>query len=237
MKRMFVVALALSCAACAPVVTKINIPDIGKSDAVAVSDMRPVTERASKIFSLSIFSKQYGIYRVGDDSLSPSTVKLLQYQVAKQSPAGETPPKVVVYHFVVYKNLQSQLRHASVGAAVGGVLGGVIGGAMTGHDEMAHSRIVDEKTFDSEASEEYKRGLYTKAEDPNKVSVYIVYIETGIDGKRIFTRTIATAIPKGNDNPLVDAVQMAIRNQLARYDASAGNASKGTGSDNSPVSG
>ena len=237
MKRMFLVVLALSCAACAPVVTKVNIPDIGKSDAVPVTDMRPATERASKIFSVSIFSKQYGIYRVGDDALSPPTVKLFQYQVAKQTPAGETPPKVTVYHFVVYKNLQSQLRHTSVGLAIGGVVGGLIGGSMNDHGEMSHTRVIDEKTFDSLAAEEYQRGVYTKTEDPNKVSVFIVYIETGINGKRVFTRTIATALQKGKDNPLVDAVQMAIRNQLAIYHSGATDAKGAVAPDKAQASG
>lgn len=66
MKRRIVALLALAFAACAPVVTKVSVPDIGKSDSVAVSDLRPASERERKIFSLLVTSKQYGIWRIGD---------------------------------------------------------------------------------------------------------------------------------------------------------------------------
>lgn len=220
MKRMLVGVLALACAACAPVVTKVNVPDIGKSDAVAVSDMRPASEKEKKIFSLMITSKQYGIWRVGDAHLSPSPVRLLQYQIAKQPNAETPPPKLTIYHFVVYENMKSQLRHGAAGAALGGALGAVIGDATASRDGTAQTTLVDAKAFDG-ITDEYTRGLYTQAEDPNKASVFIVYLDTGIDGKRIFTRTIAPAAPQGNQDPLANAVQLAIRNQLSRYAAQA----------------
>ena len=222
MKRMLVVVLALACAACAPVVTKVNLPDIGKSDAVAVTDMRPASEKEKKIFSLMITSKQYGIWRVGDARLSPAPVRLLQYQVAKQTNAGNASSKLTVYHFVVYENMKSQLRHGAIGAGIGGAAGALIGNAMASHDETAQTSLVDENAFDRMSADEYMRGLYTQAEDPNKASVYIVYLETDINGKRVFTRTIAPAVPQGNRDALVDAVQLAIRNQLSRYAGSEG---------------
>lgn len=219
MKKLLVALLTLTCAACAPAVTKVNIPDIGKSDSVQVSDLRPATEREHKIFSLMITSKQYGIWRVGDTQLSPSPVRLLQYEIAKEPNTGNTSPKVVVRHFVVYANMQSQLRHGAVGAGLGGALGAMIGNAMANHGEDAQTSIVDEQAFDAMGADEYKRGLYTQAEDPKKASVFIVYLDTEIDGVRVFTRTIASATPKeGSQPPLVDAVQLAIRNQLAKYD-------------------
>lgn len=216
MKRMLVPVLALACAACAPVVTKVNVPDIAKSEAVAVTDMRPATEKEKKIFSLMITSKQYGIWRVGDARLSPPPVKLLRYQIAKQSNAGDTPPKLTVYHFVVYENMKSQLRHGAVGAGLGGVVGALIGDATAARKEASQTTLVDANAFDN-TKDEYTRGLYTQTEDPNKASVFIIYLDTGINGKRIFTRTIAAASPQGKQDPLVDAVQLAIRNQLARY--------------------
>lgn len=222
MKKMLVAVLTLACAACAPVVTKVNIPDIGKSDAVAVTDMRPTSEKEKKIFSLMITSKQYGIWRVGDARLSPAPVRLLQYQIARQANAENVFPKLTIYHFVVYENMKSQLRHGAAGAAIAGVAGALIGNAIANHDETAQTSAVDENAFNNMSANEYMRGLYTQAEDPNKASVYIVYLETGINGKRIFTRTIAPATPKGNQDPLVDAVQLAIRNQLSRYANSEG---------------
>lgn len=218
MKRMLVIVLALACAACAPVVTKVNVPDIGKFDAVAVTDMRPATEKERKIFSLMITSKEYGIWRVGDTRLSPLPMKLLQYQIAKQFNEENSSPKVEVYHFVVYSNMKSQFRHGAAGAAIGGLAGALVGDAMVSREEMAKTSLVDEKAFDGMSTNEYQRGLYTQAEDPNKASVYIVYIDTAINGKRVFTRTIAPASPrKGAQDPLVSAVQLAIKNQLTNY--------------------
>ncbi|OOG56198.1 hypothetical protein B0E48_08295 [Rhodanobacter sp. C03] len=186
--------------------------------------MRPTSEKDHQIFSLMITSKEYGIWRVGDARLSPSPVRLLQYQIAKQSNAQNGSPQVAVYHFVVYSNMKSQLRHGAAGAAIGGVAGALIGDAMVSRDEMAQTSLVDEKAFDGMSADEYKRGLYTQAEDPNKASVYIVYIDTSINGKRIFTRTIAPATKQGENDPLVDAVQLAIRNQLTKYNDSEANA-------------
>lgn len=224
MKKMLVAVLTLACAACAPVVTKVSVPDIGKSDAVAVTDMRPASEKERKIFSLMITSKEYGIWRVGDTRLSPSPVRLLQYQIATQPNGADASPKVEIYHFVVYSNMKSQLRHGAAGAAIGGVAGALVGDAMVGRDEMAKTSLVDEKAFDGMSADEYQRGLYTQAEDPNKASVYIVYIDTSINGKRVFTRTIAPASPKkGAQDPLVTAVQLAIRNQLTKYASTEGN--------------
>jgi hypothetical protein len=219
---MLLVVLALACTACAPVVTKVNLPDIGKSDVVAVTDMRPASEKEKKIFSLMITSKQYGIWRVGDARLSPAPVRLLQYQIAKQPNTENASPKLTVYHFVVYENMKSQLRHGAIGAGIGGAVGALIGNAMASHDETAQTSLVDENAFDRMSAEEYMRGLYTQAEDPDKASVYIVYLETGINGKRVFTRTIAPATPQGNQDALVGAVQLAIRNQLTKYASSEG---------------
>lgn len=217
MKKLLAALLTLACTACAPAITKVNIPDIGKSDAVVVSDLRPAIEKEHKIFSLMITSKQYGIWRVGDVQLSPSPVRLLQHQIFETFGAGHAPPAATVYHLVVYSNMQSQLRHGAAGAAVGGMVGGLIGNALANHGETAQTSIVDAAAFDRLAADEYKRGLYTQEEDPTKASVYIVYIDTLINGKRVFTRTIAPARQQGDQNSLADAVELAIRNQLAKY--------------------
>jgi hypothetical protein len=225
MKTMLVAVMLLSCTACAPVVTKVNIQDIGRSDSVTVSDMRPATEKERKIFSLLVTSKQYGIWRVGDSRLSPSPVKLLQYQIATQSGGTMASSRVELRHFVVYENMKSQLRHGAVGAGLGGMAGALIGDAMVSRDERSQTRLMDEKAFDSMSADEYQRGLYTQPEDPDKTSVYIVYLDTSINGKQVFTRTIAAAnAKKGAQDPLVTAVQLAIRNQLADYGSDQTNA-------------
>lgn len=217
MKNLLVALLTLTCAACTPAITKVNVPDIAKSDAVTVTDVRPASEKEHKIFSLMITSKQYGVWRIGDAQLSPSPVRLLQHQVYETLGPRTDAPTVTVYHLVIYANMQSQFRHGAVGAAIGGVAGGLIGNAIVNHTGTTQTTPVDQAAFEGLPADEYKRGLYTHEEDPNKASLYIVYIDTLINGKRVFTRTIAPMRKQGDPTSLSDAVQLAIKNQLAKY--------------------
>lgn len=219
MKRTLVVVLSLFCAACAPVATKVNVPDIAKSDSLSVSDMRPASEKENKIFSLLLTSKEYGIIRTGDVRLSPPPVRLLQYQAFQKFSASGHLPGVTVYHFVIYQNMKHQFRSAAVGGGIGGLVGALIGNAIGSHDSSSQTQLVDEKTFDS-VSEEYEHGLYSSAENPDKASVYIVYLDTDIGGKRVFTKTMASIEKHGDQDPLVAAVQLAIKNHLGNYDGS-----------------
>ncbi|GLQ87320.1 hypothetical protein [Dyella flagellata] len=188
MKRYIAVLLMLACTGCAPV--KVNVPDIAKSDSLQVTDMRPASEKEKKLFSLLITSKEYGVVRMGDDKLSPPPVRLLQYQAFQKFGRGDHQPNVIVHHFVIYMNARSQLRSGAVGAAVGGMVGAMIANAIADHDTSSQTRMVDEKSFDN-IPDEYERGLYNSSENSDKGSVYIIYVDTDIDGKRVFTRTIA----------------------------------------------
>ena len=221
MKRAMMVLLSLVCTACAPVATKVNVPDIAKSDAMTVQDMRPASEKAKNIFSYSVSSDEYGIIRTGDQRLSPSPVRLLQYQAFEKFNGAGGAPELDVRHFVVYQNSQLQLKAATTGGVVGGLIGALIANAVTDHDLQAQTRLIDENTFDRSVNEEYQRGVYTKTENPDKAAVYIVYIDTDIGGKRVFTRTIAPVHKHGEEDSLAAAVQLAIKNHLARYDAGA----------------
>ncbi|HUA80749.1 MAG TPA: hypothetical protein VL997_10280 [Dyella sp.] len=212
--------LSLACTACAPVATKVNVPDIAKSDSLSVRDMRPVGEKDSKIFSLLLTSKEYGIIRAGDARISPSPVRLLQHQVFEKYGADHTPT-VAVYHFVVYENMKSQLRSGAIGAGIGGLAGALIGNAIADHDASSQTQIVSETKFDNSASDEYERGLYTSSENPDKASVFVIYIDTDIDGKRVLTRTVAPIKKHGDENPLASAVELAINNHLGHYDGHA----------------
>ncbi|WP_266170553.1 hypothetical protein [Dyella subtropica] len=193
---------------------------MAKSDSLQLRDMRPSAEKEGKIFSLLITSKEYGILRAGDAKLSPPPVRLLQHEAFEKFAAMDHQPQVTVYHFVIYENMRSQLRSGALGAGVGGVLGGLIGNAMASHDASSQTSIVDERTFSS-TSDEYLRGMYTSTENPDKASVYIIYIDTDIDGKKVFTRTVASMKPHGDQNPFADGVRLAIKNHLSRYEVGA----------------
>lgn len=217
MKKVFAVLLSLACTACAPVATKVNVPDIAKSDSLSVRDMRPAGEKDSKIFSLLITSKEYGIIRAGDARLSPSPVRLLQHEVFQKYNGADHAPAVTVYHFVVYENMKSQLRSGAIGGSIGGLAGALIGNALADHDASSQTKIVDERHFDNSASDEYERGLFTSSENPQKASVYIIYIDTDIDGKRVLTRTVAPQKKHGDQDSLVSAVELAIKDHLGDY--------------------
>lgn len=218
MKRHMFVLLLLACAGCAPVVTKVNVTDIARSDSLEVRDARPAAEKDAKIFSLLITSKEYGVLRAGDARLSPTPVRLLQHETFEKFAASDHLPKVTVYHFVIYENMRSQNRSLAVGVGIGGIIGGLIGNAIGSHDTSNQTRIVNEMAFNS-SSDEYLRGVYAATENPDKASVFIIYLDTEIDGRKVFTRTIASMKPHGDTNALADAVQLAIKNHLAQYDA------------------
>ncbi|WP_445145670.1 hypothetical protein [Dyella sp. Tek66A03] len=219
MKRHLLVLMMLACTGCAPAVTKVNVTDMAKSDALPLHDVRPASEKEDKIFSLLITSKEYGVLRAGDAKLSPAPVRLLQHEAFQKFASADHAPQVTVHHLVIYENMRSQLRSGAIGAGVGGVIGGLIGNAVANHDSSSQTHIIDEMSFNS-VSEEYLRGQYDASENPDKGSVFIIYVDTDIDGKKVFTRTIASMKPHGDQNAFADAVQLAIKNHLSRYDAS-----------------
>jgi hypothetical protein len=206
----------LACAGCTPGVAKLKVTNIAASDAAPLVDARPASEKQEKIFSYLISSQEYGITRVGEGRLSPSPVRLLQHEVfLKFAPTGQQP-KVTVRHLVIYQNMRAQLRAGAIGAGFGGVIGALIGNAATSHDAAIHSHAVDASSFSG--SEEYQRGQYTTSENPNAASVYVVYVGTEIDGRKVFTRTVAPTKGQGDQDPLAVATQQAIKAHLAEYD-------------------
>lgn len=222
MKRYLLALCVLACTGCAPSVTKLNVKDIASSDTFSVVDARPVSEKENKIFSLLISSKEYGIVRIGDNRLSPSAIRLLQHEAFQKYATGDRQPTLTVRHFVIYQNMRTQLRSGAVGAAIGGALGGMVGNAVATHDASLRTSPIDEMTFGG--SEEYLRGNYNAADNPDKASVWVIYIATDIDGRKVFTRTVASTKPHDDGDPFAEAVQQAIRNHLGRYDIGANSA-------------
>jgi len=217
MKRHLLVLLMLACAGCTSAVTKVNVTDMAKSDSLPLRDIRPPSEKEHKIFSLLITSKEYGVMRAGDAKLSPGPVRLLQYEAFQKFVSADLPPQITVFHFVIYENMRSQLRAGAIGAGFGGMLGGMVGNAVGTHDSSSQTHIIDETSFNN-VPDEYLRGQYSAAENPDKASVYVIYVDTDIGGKKVFTRTIASMKPHGDQNALADAVQLAIKNHLSGYD-------------------
>lgn len=221
MKWLIIFAVVLLCAACSPVVVKINASDIKDAKLVRLSDVRPESERKQKIFSLLITSKEYGIVRVGDNKFTPSPITLLRDKVYKKFSVTGHLPKVVVYHFVIYANGAESLRRGAAAALCSpgcGLINALLVDRFGDHDAQSQVGLVNERTFESLSYDEYRRALYLPDEDPaGSGSVYVVYIETKIDGKKVFTRTVVPSVKGSGRNALPEAVERAIDFHLSHY--------------------
>ena len=111
---------------------------------------------------------------------------------------------------VVYYNAKSALR---VGA-----LFGAIGAVIASTDDVAiYKSQINASDFESIAKEEHKLALYTEKENPEDASVFLIYIDAELDGKRVFVRVMSPSkSPEGKD-PYVLAVNATIEYFLAQY--------------------
>jgi hypothetical protein len=140
-------------------------------------------------------------------------VRLLQHRVFEKF--GE-PRQLIVHHMVVYNNSAAELRRGAAVGAVGGVLGAAIASGPARSSSTASAVIVDREQFDAHAQKEHRRAYYSQDENPEKASVYLVYIDAEINGKRVFVRTIAPEKAQ-QDRPHGAAVEAAIEYFLAQY--------------------
>lgn len=214
MKHLLLLLPLLLLAACAPQVTRYEMPGTDASLSIPVKDLRPANEKASEIFSLMITSSSYGLYRKGDESLDPPLHQVFRRR-AFDKLGADAMKNVTIHHMVVYMNLQSELRRGAVGAGFGGLIGSLIATAgMTGAN--LSQALVDRAQFEA-VKDEYQHALYTEAENPKKSSVFLVYIDAEIDGRRMFTRTLAPTLAPEGKNPYVLAVDSAIEYYLQQY--------------------
>ena len=188
------------------------------SSAVVVQDLRPEAEKKSEIFSYLITSSGYGIYRKGDETLDPPMPQLFRRRAYEASRGTGANPTITIYHMVVYMNLKSQLRGQAIGAGVGGIIGTAIASGLNAGSTVNISQsIVDRAAFEAGGGDEYERAFYTDEENPNHASVFVIYIDAAINGKRVFVKTLApTTAPKGEVAYSL-AVQSAIQFFLSQY--------------------
>lgn len=218
LRVLFLALLAIVVSGCATQVTTLNVPNIERSNSVQVADLRPLSEKQGEIFSLSVSNDAYAIYRVADSALTPPSVRLLQHRAFEKFGNGAGPLDVKVHHLVIYRNLQAELRRGAIFAGFGGAIGAAIAGQTTTNPAGMSTSLVDGKTFESLTAEtEYKRALYTEQENPGRGSVHIVYIETEIQGKKVFTRTLVPIKSDDRGESLAVALEESIRLHQSRY--------------------
>lgn len=229
---MLLLTVCLAACATAPKPVHIDMPGTDKSTDVVVHDLRPASENESKNFSVIITSGGYGIYRQGDTTLDPPAIQVFRRSVSEALGADVIHGAITIHHLVIYTNLKSQLRRSSAFVAVGGAIGGAIGGGVAGamfggangaSDVLAQTTlsqsVVNTDAFDK-VDDEYERAFYSKTENPKRESVFVIYVDATIAGKRIFTKSIsAIAVPKGEVAYSL-AVKSAIQYWIKQYKTS-----------------
>lgn len=218
MKLILVILVAVLSVGCSAPTVMVNVSNLDKSSSLLVDDLRPESEKENKIFSLSISSDAYGTYRRGDKLTNPNSVRLFQHKVYEKYADGGILPDVKVHHFVVYMNFKSELRRGVAGGLLGGAIGTAIASRTKKYGIDGIARLTTEEKFNS-FEKEYQRALYSKEENPDKVSVYRVYLDASIDGKRTFVTTMTQArLPKELEKtPHAAAIETAISYFLDQY--------------------
>jgi len=214
-KLLQAIFLILALSGCTLPVTQIKISDISQSESIKMMDLRPGSEKQFENFSALITSKAYGTYRLPDSSMQPSIARLIQHRVFEKF--GGNGRDIKLHHLVVYSNLQAALRQTAANVAIGGALGAAIGGAPPKSMPAISSKIIDGAVFPSQSQEEYKRALSSMEENPGQGSVHIIYIETEIDGKRVFSRTIGPFAATEGINPPSTFLEATVQFHLAQY--------------------
>lgn len=212
-------ALVISVSGCATKPLKYDVPDIQSSTSLTVSDLRPAKEKEQEVFSVLISSDAYAIYRNGENIIDPTPLRLFQHRVHEKFSGSEAPTDVKIYHLVSYMNAQSQLRTTAVAGGLLGPVGAAVASSTKNNKVDPSVSLVDAKVFDSLADKEYQRASYTAQENPNKATMFVIYIDAEINGKRVFIRKTSPSVQAGSANPYVDAVDNTIKAYLSIYDA------------------
>ena len=215
-KLLYAVIFLLSLSGCALPVTKVNVSDLSRSESTRVVDLRPDNEKQLEIFSNLITSKAYGTFRISDSSIQPSPARLLQHRAFEKfgsSFAGD----IKIYHLAAYSNLQASFRRSAVNAAIGGAVGAALAGAAPKNMASNQSKIIDKAEFAFKPNEEYRHALPSMGENPGGGGVHIIYIETEVNGKRVFSRTIGPFAATEGVNPPAAFLETAVMFHLAQY--------------------
>jgi len=213
---LFTLVTAIVVAGCAAPAAPILVANIDRSSSVRITDVRPASERESQVFSLLVTSDAYGTSRIKEDSVQPSPVRLLQHRTFERFGLQGEPPSLTVHHLVIYRNVSGPGKRTAAGA-VGGALGAALGSAVTNQPRGTVPSTAERAAFESTGPDEWKRALYSSAENPNNALCFVIYIDSEIRGKRVFTRTLYTASMDDVNSAVPKAVEAAITRHLDQH--------------------
>jgi hypothetical protein len=206
-----ILLLSLFLFGCAQQPIRIEVADISRSTNVVVKDLRPATEKEREQFSYSITSSAYGISRIGDTTLAPSAVRVLQHRAFEKFGGAGKPLDLSVHHFVIYANGKASMRAMALGGALGALMS-----SSSNSSGGFFGATTSPKTFDALLAEEHERAYTTDRESVGDSTVYVIYIDADINGKRTFTKTISPASYNEKKNALASAVDASINFFLAQ---------------------
>ena len=218
-RSLLLILLPLALAGCATgpaTPLHVDVPDIARSGSVTVRDARPPAEATKLIMSYLVTSDAYGVIRQGDLSTEPSPMRLIQHRVFERlGPDAHA----TVHHLVLYQNMQSQGRAGAIGA-VFGVVGAVIASSHYDGSVATAVTLVDRAQFEALTGDnEWKRAIYTPAENPQKVTVIVSYLDLEVDGKRAFVRVVSPVKVEGGKNPFLLSLEATIQEAVKQLPA------------------
>jgi hypothetical protein len=80
--------------------------------------------------------------------------------------------------------------------------------------------VIGRDAFEKSQDNEYERAFFTEAENPQRASVFVIYIDATIRGKRVSVKSMSMASAPEGKNAYSIAVQSAIDYYLSQYTAS-----------------
>ncbi len=184
-KIISLVCIVLLFSGCAHKPTLLNIPSFNETMGKSLIDLRPETEKQSKIFSLNIFNKAYGLRREKDGNLSPSKIDILKHRIYAAYPDAKS---VKIHHFVIYDNSVDQLRREMAGDYTS-----VEGSRVNSYGFEGKGDVIKDSEFNY--SKEYLKAKIALPDNPN---VYVSYLKAEINGKSVFVRVLTPSSVKNN---------------------------------------
>ena len=220
--KAFSIVASLFLAACAhgPVApVPFDLPAEAQSLSIPIEDLRPENEREKqdKLFSLLVTSRQYGIHRIGDGTVSPSMPEVFRWMVFDRLKETEKDLKISVYHMVAYLNRKSKMRRQAIGAGLGGAIGAVIASRTVTSTVNISQSLVDREQFARDSRAEARHAFYREEENPGDAPVFVIYIDAAVNDKRVFVRTMAPLTAPDGQYPFVLALKGAIQYWLDQY--------------------
>ena len=141
-----IVFILLNLSACAQpkiiIEDEISIGSMGNKATIIIDDVRPETDKEFTIGSIMVFSDDYGIWTLGDDMFTPTTIELLKKYINHQTSRWKNQPTVIKLKL---KRLKFESNHQADLLAEGssqlGPLGVVIAETMHGKEfEMQYDK-------------------------------------------------------------------------------------------------